>query len=136
MKKITTTLLLFLFIAVGVLAQKQPKEYVEEFFENYNPEKPRIALVELFSSNKYMYGEDVSEGLMNVNTELIRLGNMVGQYYGYEIIREATSGSCLCKIVCIVRFDRQPVQFSFTFYKGENEWKIYKFLYSDANIDF
>jgi hypothetical protein len=130
--KITFTLILF----VGILnmeAQTNPKNIVDNFFVNYQKDGASIALDKLYYTNKWM--ERATDAITNLKSQLKGLNeDYVGKYYGYELIGEKKLAESYILLSYLVKFDRQPIRYTFQFYKPNDKWVIYSFKF-DANID-
>lgn len=116
-----------------VVAQNTPKEMATKFFVDYKSEGASKALDKLYSSNKWM--ERVTDGITNLKSQLEGLNeDYVGKYYGYELIGEKKLAESYVLLSYLVKFDRQPIRYTFQFYKPDETWVLYSFKF-DANID-
>ncbi len=70
----------------------------------------------------------------NVKSQLLNFTGLVGDYYGYEKITEKSLGESLKLVSYIIKYDRQPIRFTFLFYKPKDVWKIQNFKFDD-NLD-
>lgn len=127
------TVILLLAGFVNLEAQTNPKEIVEEFFIDYKNDGATKALDKLYSTNKWM--ERATDAITNVKTKLEGLNeDYVGKYYGYELIAEKKLTESYLLLSYLVKFDRQPIRYTFHFYRPDNKWIIYNFKF-DAGID-
>ncbi|MFL1894265.1 hypothetical protein ACJRPK_01100 [Aquimarina sp. 2-A2] len=126
------TIILLLAGFVNLEAQTNPKEIVEEFFIDYKNDGASKALDKLYSTNKWM--ERATDAITNLKSQLESLNeDYVGKYYGYELITEKKLAESYFLLSYLVKFDRQPIRYTFHFYKPDDKWVIYNFKF-DANI--
>jgi len=133
-KIIIFTLCSFTFGAIG-FSQDTPQDLVDTFFETYQEKDIVEAVDYIFSTNPWMsQGEDVVTILKNqINTQLTE--DVVGKYYGHEVMTTKTIGESVVYVTYLVKYDRQPIRFTFIFYKPDEEWRIHKFSYKDGLDD-
>ena len=131
MKKIIA-INLFLFSIIG-FAQNTPKDIVDKFFTEYKADGGSIALDNLYSNNEWM--SRATDAITNLKQQLATLNeDYVGQYYGYELIVEKRLSDSYLLMSYLVKYDRQPIRFTFQFYKPDNVWRTQSFKY-DGTID-
>jgi len=117
----------------STFAQDKPEELVEKFFVNYQKIGASGAIDSLYATNDWVNRKtDEISSLKNQIEGLTE--DYVGQYYGYELIVEKKVANSYLLVSYLVKFDRQPIRFTFQFYKPNNEWKIFAFQY-DGNLD-
>jgi hypothetical protein len=123
-----STMLLFVFNSFG---QATNSKIIEPFFKEYKID-PIKAYENLFVGNKWM--KDKKSELETIKIKLNDLVSTLGEYYGYEIITEKKAGESLILQSFLVKYERQPLRFTFLLYKPNDSWQIQNFSY-DANID-
>ena len=111
--------------------QSSTQEITENFFSLYAKD-PIKAVEYAFSTNKWF--DRNQDGVANLKTKLKNTVDLCGEYYGYELLSEKTAGQSIKMITYIVKYDRQPIRFSFFMYKPKDTWKVNNFSY-DENID-
>ena len=111
--------------------QTSTKEITDKFFSLYATD-PVKALDYGFSTNKWM--ERKQDDLDNVRTKMKNLVAVLGEYYGFEQLSEKTTGEHLKMVTFIVRYDREPLRFTFLFYKPKDIWRLNNFSY-DEDLD-
>jgi hypothetical protein len=132
MKKITLTITLLLIGIIGI-SQNSPKEKVSKFFNDYTKEGSSIAIDNLYSTNKWM--ARATDAISSLKSKMDGLNeDYVGKYYGYELIVEKKLSDSYVLISYLVKFDRQPLRFTFQFYKPNDVWLTYGFQF-DGNLD-
>ena len=129
-------LLALIFLAVFSIqlhAQSSPDEIVETFFKTYQENGSTKALNELYKSNKWI---DVNgSAMISLKEKMETLTvDFVGEFNGYELIVEKKLADSFILRSYLVKFERQPIRFTFQFYRPDKIWKIQKFSY-DGDID-
>ncbi len=132
MKTPLALLCLFLLYSAQLVAQS-PEELIDKFFTEYQAQGSTVALDNLYGTNTWISKNSdaittLKNRLAGVNEEL------VGKYHGKELIIKRSVGESLVLYSYMVKFDRQPVRFTFEFYKPNDEWIVFGFLFDD-NLD-
>lgn len=129
----TIAIALILFTGLGqAAAQSKPEELAERFFTTYEERGSTAALDELYATNKWM--NKAEDAILDLKNKMQGLNeDYVGKYYGYELIAEKRISSSYVLLSYIVKFDRQPLRYTFQFYKPNDQWKMYSFKY-DGNL--
>jgi hypothetical protein len=123
--------LLFLCVAPAGAQQQGPADITKKFFEVY-ASKPMDAIDFVFSDVKH--DKQVSDDITAIKKNLKVTIDQDGSYSGYELITEKGVGGTLKLLSYLVKYDRQPVRFTFIFYKPKDVWKIYTFQFN-TNFD-
>ena len=127
------TLLIVTVLSTNVLkAQATTEEITTEFFKTYE-KSPQKAVDYVFATKKWMIDRN-KDGIENVKTQLTSFLGLVGDYYGYEKITEKSVGESYKLVSYMIKYDRQPVRFTFVFYKPKDKWQVQNFQYDD-NLD-
>src|ERR1043166_5236399 len=138
-----TFFLSFLFISVITLASfcqeiKKPDSLgiktdtsynyiINRFFERYSQGDVDGAFKTIFSTNKWLNSKEKLEAIKNNLNSIVR---QIDKYQGYEFITRKSVGSVvLCSY--LVKYNRQPLRFTFILYKPSNNWMLYNFEYDD-----
>ncbi len=119
MKKviIIIPILLFSFIA---FPQQSPKEIVEQFFNEFETKGSSVALDNLYKPNKWMARN--ADAISQLKSQIEGLNeDYVGKYYGYEFLLEKQLADSYILMSYLVKYDRQPIRFTFQFYKPNKE---------------
>jgi hypothetical protein len=120
---------IFFFTECSNKLTDYPDDKLQVFFEQFG-EKPDEAIKKLLKQNRW-----ISDGSgENVSLELKNYIKDIGVYYGYEVVSKKNLGKSLCIYSVLVKYDRQPVRFTFIYYKSEKEWMIQNFLF-DGEIN-
>ena len=132
MKRISFFWLLLACLATQIsnaVAQSTPEEIVVRFFKVFEEKGPNEAVDYVFSTNKWMARNQ--DGLQNLKNQLGTLINIIGQYYGHDEIISTWIGDRYLLTSYLVRYDRQPLRFTFLLYKPNEKWQIQNFRYDD-----
>ena len=135
MKKVITILCTIAFLIFAseskLLAQNTTKEITDTFFALYAKLPPK-AVEYAFSTNKWMLKKP--EVVTNVKTQLKTLTDMLGEYYGFEAMEENAVSPSLKEVKFLVKYEREPLQFTFMLYKPKDKWLVENFSFNE-NLD-
>lgn len=121
-------LTLILFVSCSSIAQQNNPDYMaNEFFNIYKSKDINQALDYIFSTNKFISNEDIKL----INGRISQYSSVLGEYYGKELFIKEKIGELLEIHSYILKYERQPIRFILTFYKPNNDWKIYNFKIND-----
>ncbi len=120
--------LLILLSCISVKAQNNPEAIIKQFFSTYE-QAPLDAVDYLFSTNSWM--EQNQEAVENVKTQLGNTLELIGEFHGQEQLSKKEAGENYVEIVYMVLHNRQPLRFSFTFYRPQNKWQAHFFKFDD-----
>jgi hypothetical protein len=131
LKNVAVILLLFVGYSQAT-AQNEPELLAEKFFTTYEESGPTVALDELYASSKWI--NKAEDAVLKLKNQMEGLNeDYVGKYYGYELIVEKKISSSFILLSYMVKFDRQPLRYTFKFYKPNDKWVTYSFQY-DGNL--
>lgn len=116
----------------NIQAQNNPQQLLDKFFSLYQKEGSASALDYLFSSNIYL--SQNQDGLEKIKQQLQGLIDVIGAYKDFELHDQNNFGSNFQMYRYVVRYQRQPLLFTFILYRPDNEWLFQNFLY-DPNLD-
>lgn len=123
----------FLLLTFVSLAQKSPKEIVDQFFEEFSTKGSSEALDNLYKPNKWITRN--TDAITQLKSQIDGLNeDYVGKYHGYEFILEKRLADSYILMSYLVKYDRQPIRFTFQFYKPNKEWVIQSFIF-DGDMD-
>lgn len=108
----------------------EPEGFVKQFFEILTSKGSEEAVSSFFRTNKYM---SVAEA--QINTLASRLGEsieLLGEFYTYELITKAELNESYKIYSYLVKFDRQPLRFNFSFYRPNDTWVAMNFEFNDS----
>lgn len=126
-----------LLLAFGLIISltsfgQTPEEIIDKFFTEYENVGADEALDNLYATSEWM-GRN-QDATQNVKSQLANLQSLVGTYYGREFITKKSVGKSLSLYSYLVKYDRQPLRFTFEFYKPNDKWTIFGFSF-DENLD-
>ena len=130
--KLLTLLIVIVLSTNKLKAQTTTEEITKEFFSTFE-RSPLKAVDYVFGTNSWMV-ERNKDGIENVKTQLTSFLGLVGDYYGYEKITEKSIGKSYKLVSYMLKYDRQPIRFTFVFYKPKDKWQVQNFKYDD-NLD-
>ncbi len=126
---------LYYFVATVLLSNfvygQSNEKITEAFFKTYK-ESPTRAYGNLFENNKWM--KDKKSDIETVKIKLADFVSGLGEYYGYEAITEKSVGESYILKSFLIKYERQPLRFTFLLYKPSDSWQIQNFAY-DTNIN-
>ena len=125
-------LIILLLAAPAVFGQLETTEKITEtFFKTYK-QNPTKAYGDLFADNKWM--KDKQSDIETVKIKLNDFLSGIGEYYGYEPITEKNAGESYILKSFLVKYERQPLRFTFLLYRPRDKWQIQNFTY-DTEIE-
>lgn len=131
MKK--TILIITLFVSFTAAAQSDPTDVVELFFTEFKEKGVAVAVDNLYKPNKWI--SKSADAIIQLKSQLQGLNeDYVGKYYGKELILEKKLADSFILMSYLVKYDRQPIRFTFQFYKPNDIWMIHSFKF-DGNLD-
>lgn len=124
--------LIYLFAFLFSCSESKPQnDVVNSFFDIFEEKGSDQAIGYLFSTNKWNSGSE--EQIKEVKKELKKTTDQLGKFYGFEYIGTTSINDDLIQYTYLVKYDRQPLRFTFTLYKPVDKWQIQNFHF-DYNI--
>lgn len=118
--------------ALHLSAQSMPDDLVAIFFNEYKKDKS-TAVENIYRTSPWM--SRANDAISNLKAEVEKLTpDYVGNFYGYSLICKKQLAECFELHSYLLRYDRQPIRFTFEFYKPNKEWQLYSLSF-DVNID-
>ena len=113
--------------------QAEPEDLIQSFFDDYQNKGSDTALDNLYSTNPWM--QRSTEAITNLKEKMATLTeDFVGKCYGFDLIKQVEMTPAFVQYTYLAKFDRQPIRFTFQFYKPNDRWKTYSFKY-DGSLD-
>jgi hypothetical protein len=130
MKKIIFVLLII--ISGNIYSQKKPIDLINDFFNTYEKDAGK-AVKDLYATNPWTERkkDDIEQIISTVNG---LNENYIGKYYGFEIITTKKFSDSFILYSYLVKYERQPLRFTFKFYKPNNKWVLFSYALDD-NLD-
>ncbi|MFK7806740.1 MAG: hypothetical protein AB8F74_02965 [Saprospiraceae bacterium] len=128
---IIKTIVVFLISQSSLFAQEEtPLLLIDQFFKTYVEQGITPALESLYATNKWV-GRNSDMVIQLKNKMETELGDkdFVGEMHGYEPITLKKLGDSYMLYSYLVKYDRQPIRFTFQFYKPNDKWMLYAFKY-------
>jgi len=126
--------IMFAVVILLISCNKQSKQeeynnYSKNFFSKYETEGVDKAVNYIFSTNPLINPDD--EQIVNLKKDLKEAAGLLGEYSGYGLIttKKATDNYVYCSY--LVRYNRQPLRFSFIYYKPKDKWILHKFTFDN-----
>ncbi|HRG39207.1 MAG TPA: hypothetical protein PK289_11810 [Bacteroidia bacterium] len=114
-------------ILLANLVHGQSNEKITQtFFKTYKDD-PTKAYGDLFENNKWM--KDRKSDIETIKIKLADFINGMGEYYGFEPITEKSIGESYVLKSFLIKYERQPVRFTFILYRPNEIWQIQNFTY-------
>lgn len=98
------------------------------FFKTFKT-NPVKAYDDLFANSRWVQKSDIE----TIKIKLKDFLSDLGEYNGYEQITTKRTGESYMLKSFLIRYDRQPIRFTFILYKPSADWKIQNFSY-DTNL--
>jgi hypothetical protein len=131
MKRILFTVCLSFF---GLLSfgQSSADLIVRHFFDLYE-KNPNDAVNYIYGTTRWP--PRLKNAITDIKTELATYtpGDM-GKYDGYELVARDQLSTSLMVYTYLVKYDRQPVRFTFELYKPTDKWQLLSF-FIDSNTE-
>ncbi len=124
--------ILFILITGNSFAQKSPKDLINDFFVTYEKDAGK-AVKDLYSTNPWTERkkDDIDQIISTVNG---LSEDYIGKYYGFEIITTKKFSDSFILYSYLVKYERQPLRFTFKFYKPNDKWVLFSYALDD-NLD-
>eukprot|EP01133_Synstelium_polycarpum_P018594 gene18594-22248_t len=105
------------------------QKMIDAFFKNYES-NPENAIDYIFSTNKSFMPQQIIE----LKGKLASTATTIGAFNGIEQITTKNTSQSLVLMSYLVKHEKQPLRFTFIFYKPKDQWILYKFKFDD-NVD-
>lgn len=128
------TLFLILFVIIGTIhiAAQTPQEIIDSFFKIYQTNSPVKALDDLYTHAPWL--KEKNENIENLKIKFNNLKNNVGEYRGHELLGEKNIKNTFVIYTYLVKYENNPILFTFEFYKPNKDWTVYSFAYDDSFV--
>lgn len=131
MKKIIVILLLVQH-SIFASGQTSIDTLINDFFKTYQIDRVK-AIDDLYKTNPW--STKITDGILSLKKEVMSYDNdYMGKYYGHELLIFKKVADTYALVSHVVKYDRQPMRFTFQFYKPSDKWRLYSFNI-DSNLD-
>lgn len=120
-----------LMLPAQTSSNQDTERLVEDFFKTYKRKGQAEAVSELMGTNKWLALSSAEK----TSNQLTDVTNQLGEYQGYERIKETVYGTNVIQYVYLVKYDRQPLRFTFRFYRPDKKWQAQKFDFESDFLD-
>jgi hypothetical protein len=120
--------LMLSLIITETSAQTTPTEITDKFFSIYSKD-PIKAVEYAFATNKWV--DKKQDAIVGVKNKIKNLTELVGDYYGYELLTVKTAGPSVKIMTFVVKYDREPLRFIFLMYKAKDTWRVNNFSFDE-----
>ncbi len=91
------------------------------------------AIDDIYGSNPSLNSQ--TDAIINLKNKMSDLTEeYIGKLHGRDLITKKEFSDKYVIYTYLVRYDRQPVRFTFEFYKPSNEWRIHSFNIMGMNL--
>ena len=130
-------LLILISIALSSFGQSGAERIVDKFFKTFEEEGIGKGIDYIFGTNPWMNKKPDAILRMRSQAENYLANDVVGTYYGRELIGRKSIGDSYVMYSYMVKYDRQPFRFTFLLYNPQhpkNTWQLQNFSFDD-NLD-
>ena len=113
-------------------AQNEHQIITDEFFRRYETD-PLAAMDFAFATNKWLNRNRIAIEQLKNNFKELR--PQLGEYFGFEKLKESQITDRLRLATFMVRYDRQPLRFTFILYKPNDVWHVHNLKYDDSLVE-
>ncbi|QBA63128.1 hypothetical protein [Muriicola soli] len=113
-------------------AQNEHQIITDEFFRRYETD-PLEAMDFAFTTNKWLNRNRIAIEQLKNNFKELR--PQLGEYFGFEKLKESQITDRLRLATFMVRYDRQPLRFTFILYKPNDFWRVHNLKYDDSLVE-
>jgi hypothetical protein len=136
MKTLIALALAAAFAASGAetRAAEAPPYYqrIDQFFSLLQAGKSKEAVEFIYGDTPWM--SKSSDAVQQVLNQMASLNTLVGQFKNHDLLQEKVVAGRFAYLSYLASYDRQPIRFTFEFYRPENTWMIFSFAFDD-NLD-
>jgi hypothetical protein len=109
------------------------EEAIDGFFARVAAGEAEQAVDQLYAG--YPFLSAVADQVAQLKTSFAGLSEAVGEFHGQERLAVQPLSDRFVYVWYLAFFDRQPLQFHFSFYKPADRWQIYQFSYDQGVAD-
>lgn len=131
--KLKSIPLLFIVCAGLCFTCRGQETIIDTFFTYYEKQGIEKAVDYVFATNPWM--NDSKEAITNIKLRLDKAVSLLGEYNGYELIIKQEAGTSYVLLSYLVKYSRQPIQFTFVLYKPDDKWQIQNLKFDDSIDD-
>lgn len=129
MRNVLIILALLFAISQEGISQNSEQEILDQFFELYSTD-PIQAIDYVYGTTEWIDIE--GDAVKKLKSQLRQYEELVGNYHGKELLYTAQLGESFSTYIYFVKYDRQPIRFTFEFYKPTDKWILFSFKFDDS----
>jgi hypothetical protein len=103
---------------------------IDGFFARLAAGEAEKAVDQLYEG--YPYLSTIADQVNQLKTNFASLTEAVGEFRGQQRLAVERLSDRFVYVWYLAYFDRQPIQFHFSFYKPKDRWQIYQFSYDQS----
>lgn len=103
---------------------------IDGFFAQVAAGEAEKAVDQLYEG--YPYLSTIADQVNQLKTNFANLSKAVGEFRGQQRMAVQPLSDRFVYVWYLAYFDRQPIQFHFSFYKPKDRWQIYQFSYDQG----
>lgn len=108
------------------------QEQIETFFTHVEAGEPVEAIDTLYADNPWV--TSVSDQLATLKAQFGGLSDLVGAYLGNELLAVRQVSGRFVYVWYMGFYERQPLQFHFSFYRPDDRWLLYQLSYEEGVV--
>ena len=105
-----------------IYSQDNAEDIINAFFDTYQKNTDK-ALDDIYATN--VWGSEMKDALTGMKKTVRGYSDEMGKYYGFEFITKQKCTERFLLFAYMLRYDRQPMQVLFAFYKPNDKWILY-----------
>ncbi len=118
--------------SLSTYGQGAPEDLLSTFFDEYT-RNPSKAVEDIYATNPW--STRIRDGIESLKKEVNSYNlDYMGKYYGHELITKKQFSESFVLISYMMKYDRQPIRFTFKLYKPDDKWTLLSFDI-DSNLD-
>jgi len=125
------SIVIIFFFSIIAHAQANPDEIIKKFFVDFSIDSDK-AISDIYATNPNING--ITDAINNMKKIARSYPSQLGKNHGYELITQQKCTDNFILYAYFVKYDLQPMKFTFEFYKPNNTWNLYS-LNFDSTID-
>jgi hypothetical protein len=127
--KIIVVMLIIILVNYLPSTANDYMQKIDSFFQLVKEGKYEMAVDSIYSDNPWISSK--RDDIQSLKNQFVGLKDFLGEFYSYEILAEESISDKYVNIAYFCCFDRQPLRFTFEYYKPNDSWRIYSFSYSE-----
>jgi hypothetical protein len=126
----------FITVAVSTMMAGTEKEASGDYHSRIDTFFAKIQAGNVSEAVDYIYADNPwvakkTDEIQQVKSQMLNLSTLVGAYGSHHKLAEEVVAGRFAYLYYFVAYERQPLAFSFAFYKPKDAWMIYSFMFSD-----